>query len=168
MGTIFDPILQALDSADIRYVVVGGVAVVLQGHARLTADLDVVIELTPESATAAIAALAAIGLRPTLPVRGEDFADQTTREGWIRDKGMRVFSLHDPDNAFRHVDIFVEYPVPFADLWGAASRINAGGVTVAVASVDHLIAMKTEAGRPRDLEDIAALRALRGEGPDAD
>jgi len=36
-------------------------------------------------------------------------------------------------------------------------------VPVRVASVEHLIAMKTEAGRPQDLADIAALRALRSD-----
>lgn len=158
---IFDPILQALESAGVRYVVVGGVAVVLRGHARLTADLDVVIELTSESAEAALTALGAIGLRPTLPVRAADFADAEIRRGWIRDKGMRVFSLHDPQNPFRHVDLFVEYPLPFEDLWTSATRVAIGDLSVPVASIDHLIAMKTEAGRPRDIEDIEALREIQ-------
>ena len=35
---VFEPIFQALNDAGARYVVVGGLAVVLQGHARLTVD----------------------------------------------------------------------------------------------------------------------------------
>ena len=40
---LFEPVFAALERAGSRYVVVGGVAVVLQGHARFTADLDLVI-----------------------------------------------------------------------------------------------------------------------------
>ena len=34
-------------------------------------------------------------------------------------------------------------------------------MTVRVASVHHLVAMKRRAGRPQDIADIAALQALR-------
>lgn len=40
---LFEPVFRALDTSGARFVVVGGVAVVLQGHARLTADLDLVV-----------------------------------------------------------------------------------------------------------------------------
>jgi len=41
---LFEPVLAALDANGVRSVVVGGVATVLHGHARLTADLDLDIE----------------------------------------------------------------------------------------------------------------------------
>ncbi len=44
-------ILSALERAHARYVVVGGFAVILHGHLRATADLDLVIELSPENCT---------------------------------------------------------------------------------------------------------------------
>lgn len=50
--------------------------------------------------------------------------------------------------------------VPFDDLWGAASVMNIGGHEVRVASIEHLIRMKSAAGRPQDLADIERLRAL--------
>lgn len=50
---LFEPVLAALDAAEVRYVVVGGVAVVLHGHPRLTADLDLVIDLAAEPASRA-------------------------------------------------------------------------------------------------------------------
>ena len=48
-------IFAALDASDARYLVVGGVAVVLHGHPRLTADLDLVIALDPANVRAAAA-----------------------------------------------------------------------------------------------------------------
>jgi hypothetical protein len=39
----------ALGQAQARYLVVGGVAVVLHGHPRFTADLDLVVALDPDN-----------------------------------------------------------------------------------------------------------------------
>ena len=40
--------LTALEKGGVRYLIVGGVAVVLHGHLRATADLDLVLHLEPE------------------------------------------------------------------------------------------------------------------------
>ncbi|MGH8307715.1 MAG: DUF6036 family nucleotidyltransferase, partial [Gammaproteobacteria bacterium] len=40
-------IFAALDKTQVRYVVVGGLAVILHGHIRLTQDLDLLIDLDP-------------------------------------------------------------------------------------------------------------------------
>ena len=46
MSTIAS-VFAALDEAGARYVVVGGLAVVLHGYARLTSDIDLVVDLRP-------------------------------------------------------------------------------------------------------------------------
>ena len=46
----FRKIFQQLNHAKVNYVVVGGVAVVLQGVNRATADIDLIVELIPENA----------------------------------------------------------------------------------------------------------------------
>ena len=40
MAQRFEPVLKALSDARVRYLVVGGVAVVFHGHLRTTGDLD--------------------------------------------------------------------------------------------------------------------------------
>jgi hypothetical protein len=90
---IFAPLFRALNDAGVRYVVVGGLAVVLHGHARLTADVDLVVDLDEEQAKKAIDALVDMGLQPRVPVDPTEFADRSIREGWIRDRGMQVFCL---------------------------------------------------------------------------
>ena len=42
----FEIIFQALEQAGARYLTVGGVAVVLHGTPRFTADLDLVLDLS--------------------------------------------------------------------------------------------------------------------------
>ena len=131
---VFEPLFRALNAADIRYVVVGGLAVVLHGHARLTVDVDLVIDLEEEQAKKAIDALVAMGLQPRVPVDPSEFADRSIRERWIRDRGMQVFSMFDPANPMRVVDLFVEDPMPFEGLWTRSTEFELQDTTVRVAS----------------------------------
>ena len=157
---IFEPIIEALESNEVRYVVVGGFAVVLHGHARLTADIDLVLDLDTEEARKAIEVLTASGLRPTAPVDPLGFADQHVREAWRDEKGMVVFSLRDPADPLRIVDLFVDNPIEFERLRERSEILDLGSTTVRVASIEDLIEMKRMAGRTQDLEDIEALRAI--------
>ena len=100
---VFEPLFKALNDTGVRYVVVGGLAVVLHGHARLTLDVGLVVDLDEEQARRAIGALVGMGLHPRVPVNPRDFADRSVREGWIRDRGMQVFSMFDPSNPMRVV-----------------------------------------------------------------
>jgi hypothetical protein len=83
---LFEPLFDALNRADVRYVVVGGVAVVLHGFARLTGDVDLAIDLQPAEARKAVATFGQLGLRPRLPVDLMQFADPSVRTTWdLRD-----------------------------------------------------------------------------------
>ncbi len=158
--SIFEPILARLNEEGGRYVVVGGLAVVLHGHARLTVDLDLVVDLDPEAARRTMRALLALGMRPLAPVDALDFADAEKRRQWISEKGMRVFSLYDPAQPLRTVDLFVESPLDFEELWRDAESVSLHSTTIRVASVPHLIAMKRIAGRSQDHDDIAKLEEI--------
>ncbi len=154
-------IFAALNDGGVEYVVVGGLAVILHGYLRATADLDLVVGLSTENAGKAMDALAAIGMRPRLPLPMADFKDPARRAAWADERHMQVFPLWDPDNPLRSVDVFVREPVAFDALTRDAVVKDLDGIAVPVASIDHLIEMKQAAGRPRDLEDIARLRQIR-------
>lgn len=159
---LFEPVLSALDAAGVRFVVVGGVAVVLHGHPRMTADLDLVIDLAAAPAASAIQALLDVGLQPRLPVDPHAFADPEVRRVWIDERSLTVFTMVDPSDPLLEVDLFAQPPLPFEELWERADVVDLNGQQVRIASVDDLIAMKRHAGRPQDLADIAALEGLRG------
>jgi predicted nucleotidyltransferase len=156
----FIPVFRLLNDANVRYVVVGGIAAVLHGHVRATADIDLVIDLEPTEATKAIRALVDGGFKPLAPVDPLLFANPIEREGWINNKGMKVFSLHSSTPG-PSVDLFVRHPIPFEDLWSRAVSMDLGGVEVKICSIDDLIALKRSAGRPQDLADIEQLARIQ-------
>jgi hypothetical protein len=153
-------ILAQLDRAGVRFVVVGGVAVVLHGHLRFTADLDLAVALERDNILAALSALKSLGFRPRPPVRAEDFADPEIREAWVREKNMTVFSLWSESFPGTDVDLFADPPIPFQDLEARAVPLAVPPLTVRVASIRDLIAMKRKAGRPIDASDVAALEKI--------
>jgi hypothetical protein len=157
---LFEPLFKALNDAGARYVVVGGLAVVLHGHARLTVDVDLVVDLDEGQALRAIDALVRLGLRPRVPVNPRDFADRSVREEWIRDRGMQVFSMFDPSNPMRVVGLFVNHPVPFEELWSRSQEFELQDTIVRVASIPDLIQLKRLANRPQDHADIEQLEAI--------
>src|SRR5690606_10294536 len=159
-------IFSALNDAQVDYVVVGGLAVILHGYLRATADLGLAIGLSPDNAARGMRALASIGLQPRLPVAMDDFADVGKREDWLRNRNMLVFPLWDPKNPLRSVDVFIDEPIAFDDVLAEAAVKDLDGLKVPVASIAHLIEMKQRAGRPRDLEDIKKLRQIRAAGKD--
>lgn len=94
-----------------RYVIVGGLATVLHGFARLTADIDLIIDLVPAEAQKAMRAFEALGVKPRAPVPLTAFADPVQRKSWVSDKGMKVLSLWDPARPMLEIDLFVEHPL---------------------------------------------------------
>ena len=145
---------------DCDYVVVGGIAVLLHGHLRTTRDLDLVLDLDPTNCRKALDALAAIGLKPRLPIPLADFADPAKRLDWHQNRNMLVFPLWDPANPIRAVDLFVQPPIPFDTLLRRSVIKTLHDVPIRVAAIEDLVAMKEDAGRSHDLEDIDALRII--------
>jgi hypothetical protein len=160
-------IFRALNEANVRYIVVGGLAVIAHGFVRVTNDIDLVLAFDPANLTAGIRALQGVGLKPRIPATAEGFADPAQRERWAAEKGMVVFQLSFLERDDAPVDIFIKPPFDFEEEHRRALRDEvAPDVWVPFVQLDRLIAMKEEVGRPQDLEDVRRLRILtRGANP---
>lgn len=162
--TELEQILGAIAGSGAAYLVVGGVAVVLHGYPRFTADLDLVVRLDRDNVLKLLGALTTLDYRPRAPVPAEEFADSAKREEWIRDKGLTVFSLWSPRYPMTEIDLFVREPFDFAHAHSRALRAELGATTVTVTPIQELIALKRASGRPRDLADIEVLEAIAEAG----
>ena len=142
-GDVFD----RLERDHVRYVVVSGVAVVLHGHVRPIADLDLVIDPAPDEAGRAMRALNALGFVPSVPLPLSLLSV------------LRMF-----DQSQREVDVFVRYHIPFDELWASSERLRVGNGAARVVSLEHLLRAKRITGREHDLLDIEGLLALEAGG----
>jgi predicted nucleotidyltransferase len=158
----FERVFRLLNEHEIRYVIVGGIAVILHGSLRLTADLDIIIDLEPVKAGQAIEVLQRAGFIAEIPVDIRQFADEKVRRSWMAEKNMKALSLHDREMPPTVIDILAESPIAFEDLYLRAKSISLDEMTLRVASIPDLIVLKRISGRPEDLSDIAELEKLNG------
>jgi hypothetical protein len=159
----YENVFSSLQKDNIRYAVAGGIALVLHGVVRLTADLDLIVDLESENLRCFIHAMHELGYLPRNPVKAEGLLDPATRGQWKREKGMEVFSFVDPGQPMTLIDVFVEEKIPFGEIMKDLVRVTAKGITIPVVSLAHLKRLKKAAGRPQDLADIEAIEALEHE-----
>jgi hypothetical protein len=156
----YENVFRTLQKNHIRYAVAGGVALVLHGVVRFTADLDLIVDLDPENLRLFVDAMTELGYRPRNPVKAENFLDPEIRKGWKRDKNMEVFSFVDPTQPMTLIDVFIEEKIPFQEIMKELVPVTAKDILIPVVSLRHLKRLKQAAGRPQDLADIEAIEAM--------
>jgi hypothetical protein len=154
-------VFQELQEADVRYALVGGLAVTLHGHLRSTADIDIVLALDEANLTKFVSHFKSRGWKPVLPLPFDALLDPTQRADWITNRNLKVFALHHPSKAAMTLDVLLVTPIPTAQIVERAVSLPMLGENVWVASIDDLIKMKNAVGRPVDLSDVAALTKLK-------
>ncbi|MFO7562166.1 MAG: nucleotidyltransferase family protein [Enhygromyxa sp.] len=141
----------ALNAADIRYAVVGGLAVTMHGAVRTTKDIDLLVD---EPDVPRILEL----MRPlgyifaALPLT---FEADTPRERRVQ----RVSKIADGEHLC--VDLIICNAV-FAGLLDDTVEVSVPGGTLRVISRAGLVKMKQLAGRDQDLADLARLEGEDG------
>jgi predicted nucleotidyltransferase len=148
-------LLERLAGAEIRFVLVGGLAVNAWGYLRATRDIDVVPDPSGENLEKLDVLLKELGGRVDVDGRLLDAAATSTflRTG---DRTLVVTRLG-------RVDILQGLPqVPtFAALDADALDVEMDGIVVRVCSLDHLLSMKRASERPRDRDDLESLESAQ-------
>jgi len=153
-----EAIVRALESASVRYIIVGGLAVNAHGYSRMTRDIDLVIQLESSNTQRGLEALLGVGYRLMIPEKPEAFADPEVREKWRTEKGMIVLKLWSDEHRRTPIDVFVYEPFDFDREYDSAVWVEISpGLRAPIISLPALLRMKRDAGRPRDLEDINEL-----------
>ena len=154
-------IVEALNGGQVRYLIVGGLAVVAHGYVRFTADVDLILSMEPQNLRRAVEALTRLEYRPRAPVVFDEFLDATKRREWAQKKNMTVFSLFSESHQATEVDVFLEPPIDFDIAYARAFHQEVAPATTATfCSLQDLIKLKTLSGRPEDEADIAKLKEL--------
>ena len=153
----YKDLLYAFHAHGVKYLIVGGYAVIFHAQPRFTKDIDVFIKADSANAQATYAALADFGAQ-LQGIRPEDFTERGSFFRFGRDP--------------RGFDILPDIPgVDFDSAW--ERRVEgvldlATGLKAFFISKDDLIATKLASGRPQDLADVDAIRKAaenQGRGP---
>jgi predicted nucleotidyltransferase len=152
-------LLRRLADADVRFVLVGGLAVNAWGYLRATRDVNVVPDPAPENLERLNGLLVELGGRVEV---GNRLLDSNSISTFLR-TGDRTQVATD----LGHVDVLQGLPqIPrFAVLDEQASEVDMEGLVVRVCSLEHLLEMKRASDRPRDRDDLEALEAAQEDDP---
>jgi len=156
----YEEVFRELGRQKVRYMVIGGMAIVLHGIVRLTADLDIMIDLRRENVLKLVSAMENLGYTPRVPVDARDFADAEKRKTWIKEKNMEVFSFFDPKTPLHLVDVLVKEPLDFEEAYARKVTVEAAGILIPVVSIKDLITLKQIPKREKDLDDLKSLKKL--------
>lgn len=155
--TDFRALISLLAAGGIEFVIVGGAAATAHGSARLTLDLDIVYRRTEANVSRLVAALAPHepylrGAPPGLPF---DWHEPTLMNGLNFTLSTRLGAL----------DLLGEITGGggYEDLLPHSVRLRLYGTEVWCLGLERLIRVKRAAGRPKDLEAVAELEAIREE-----
>jgi hypothetical protein len=154
-------ILEELAAASVDYIVIGGVAVGFHGYVRATKDLDVVP--APDSQNLERLAAVLRTLDAEVDGAGDFDADElpdpldpdVLAQGgnWVLQTRLGRFDVMQWQGE--------------NELWKmlapAAPEVDLDGLVVKMVGYEDLVALKRQAGRPSDLEDLERLRQARGE-----
>lgn len=160
-----ETIVAALEAAGVRYLIVGGLAVVAHGYVRFTADIDMVLDPEADNLRRAIGVFESHGYVPRAPVLFSAYLDPVQRARWQHEKHMMVFSASSPMHEATELDLFLEPPFDFALAWSRGVKLELEpGVRALFLSLADLRAMKRASGRSVDHVDLEALDRLHPEG----
>jgi hypothetical protein len=154
-------LFRALDRENVRYVLIGGLALNIHGVERATMDIDLMLAMDAVNLEAFCRAAENLRMTPVLPVSMKDFADPATLQRWITEKHMLVFALRPQEASAPTVDILVQPKVTFDKAWARHVEKDLGDIHICLAHIDDLIALKTGTGRQRDVADVVALERLK-------
>lgn len=151
----FERALTVLAGAQVRFVIVGGLAITIHGSAYVTFDLDFCYARDRESLSRLTQALRPYHPRLRGAPEGLPFRfDEETLKGGLN------FTL---TTELGEIDLMGEVAGvgDYAAALAASEQVELFGASFDVLTLDALIASKRAAGRPKDLLVLPELEALR-------
>ncbi|HSU66136.1 MAG TPA: DUF6036 family nucleotidyltransferase, partial [Tepidisphaeraceae bacterium] len=137
----FKEFLKSLNSARVKYLLVGGYAVIHYGYRRTTDDLDIWIAVDPANA------------RRVSRVLQEffGFPAEKVPETMFRERGKIFMIGREPSR----IDLLTAPSgIEFAACYRRRQRVIWDGIRVPLLSLEDLRKNKASSGRPKDLADL--------------
>lgn len=151
-------LFRALATAEVRFAIAGGLAVVLHGVPRMTFDLDIVVDLDVENLLRLVDVLTLQGYVPRLPVELRLLADRDTRDDWVNNRNLIAFTLVHPGRPMEEVDVLLSTGFEWSEFESTLVRLALADCSVPVVGRELLRRMKLASGRDKDIADAELLK----------
>lgn len=152
MEPSFEKLLVLLAERGVRFVVVGGIAVTLQGYVRLTEDVDLLIEDSAENINLLLAVLGGYGEGFAAELTPADFDGGEGAIRIVEETERCQIDIFTQMTGRRYSDVIVD-----ADTWMLRE------LPIRYASKASLIGWKERSVREKDRLDAIALRKLQAD-----
>ena len=157
----YKKIFETLNKKNVKYLIVGGLAVNLYGVPRLTYDLDIIVENNPKNYERLIEALKQLNFFPKLPVKLEELMDKEKRKKWVVDKNLIAFCVLNKDKPYEELDIILSHNIDFNEEYRRKTDFDIENIIFQVISIDGLIKMKLYSKRKQDIQDVEILKKIK-------
>jgi hypothetical protein len=159
-----EDLLSRLTAAGVRYVIVGGFAVIAHGVIRATKDLDICP--APDRSNLGRLAEVLAGLHAK-HANARDFDPSELPYDPANPDDLAQGGNFQLETDLGNLDVMqwisgIDADLAYDVLQTEAIKLDWHGVTIEIASIAHLKAMKRAAGRPQDLKDLADLEIANG------
>lgn len=145
MDTPYEKLLENLARAEVKFILVGGLAVALNGFVRTTEDVDILVESSPENLGRLLRSLASFGEGHARKLQPADFDEQEGAVRIIEDFPLDVFTIMRGRR--------------YQDLINSVGRTKINESIISFLDRNALIVVKSESAREKDQIDVAALRS---------
>jgi predicted nucleotidyltransferase len=141
----FRDFIQALNNNNVRYIVVGGFAVIFHGHARVTGDMDVWVEPVEKNYEQLVKAFHEFHM-PVFDMTKENFLSSDTIDVFVF--GRKPVAI----------DVMTKVKgLSFKACYKRSKIFESEGLAIRILHLNDLLTAKREAGRRKDIDDIEQL-----------
>jgi hypothetical protein len=145
---LLEKLLADLLGADVRFLVVGGIACALNGFVRTTEDLDILVDADSANIRRLIDVLANFGEGYARELEVTDFGDEEGAVRLVEDFPVDIFTRM----GGRRYDDLLQY-----------RELHDGEIPIPFLGAEGLIVLKSKSPRPQDQIDVEALKRIIAE-----
>lgn len=153
-------IIVRLSEKQVKFIIFGGVAIVLHGVERMTLDLDLSISMDKENIEKFLQVMDEFHLTPRAPIPKESLLNPKIIDYIINEKNGIAFTFLDKNNPYKQVDLLIHPALQYEKWINKIDSVELFGHKVCILSKQAIIELKEQLEKPRD-KDIMDIKELK-------
>jgi hypothetical protein len=153
----YTTLFSELNTHNIDYLLIGGLAVNLYGVPRFTMDVDLIIDFNQKNIDNLGNCIKTLGLYTKDSIKLETLVDTQKRKALIKEQQMAAVTLLSHSSMVPMVQILIHHQLDFQKAYSNSITRDLAGIPVRLASIEDLVILKKTTRRSQDNSDISHL-----------